>query len=188
LPTEPARLVLTEDAVRLGSTARARADLNDHCGELLLELGAVDPGYLPAMHEREASVSTFLGEGVAIPHGTDPSRAHVKKTGLAVIQFPEGVDWGGSTVHVAIGIAATGEEHLGILTALAGVLTLSGSLARRSAGLATLLVVLMVVQYCLVALFSEAVPVLAALPPVNGLRVLGVALSLALEGRLRWSP
>ncbi|MEU0491169.1 PTS sugar transporter subunit IIA [Nocardiopsis changdeensis] len=123
MPTEPARLVLTEDAVRLGRTAKDRADVIDQCGELLLELGAVDPGYLPAMHEREASVSTFLGEGVAIPHGTDPSRVHVKRTGLAVIQFPEGVDWGGSTVHVAIGIAATGEEHLGILTALAGVLT-----------------------------------------------------------------
>ncbi|MFD6095874.1 PTS sugar transporter subunit IIA [Nocardiopsis flavescens] len=123
MPTEPVRLVLTEDAVRLGRTAKDRADVIDQCGELLLELGAVDPGYLPAMHEREASVSTFLGEGVAIPHGTDPSRVHVKQTGLAVIQFPEGVDWGGSTVNVAIGIAATGEEHLGILTALAGVLT-----------------------------------------------------------------
>lgn len=123
LPTEPARLVLTEDAVRLGRTAKDRADAIDQCGELLLELGAVDPGYLPAMHEREASVPTFLGEGVAIPHGTDPSRVHVRRTGLAVIQFPEGVDWGGPTVHVAIGIAASGEEHIGILAALAGVLT-----------------------------------------------------------------
>jgi hypothetical protein len=73
-----------------------------------------------------------------------------------------------------------------VLLALAGVLTLSGSLARRSAGLAALLAVLMVVQYSLVELFSEAVPALAALHPINGLLVLGVALSLALEGRLRW--
>lgn len=74
-----------------------------------------------------------------------------------------------------------------VLLALAGVLTLSGSLARRSAGLAALLVVLMVVQYSLVELFSEAVPALAALHPVNGLLVLGVALSLALERRLALS-
>ncbi|MFW6638746.1 PTS sugar transporter subunit IIA [Nocardiopsis algeriensis] len=123
MPAEPAPLVLTEEAVRLGRTAADRADAVSQCGELLLELGAVDPGYLPAMHEREASVSTFLGEGVAIPHGTDPSRKFVKRTALAVLQFPDGVDWGGSTVYVAIGIAASGEEHLGVLTALAGVLT-----------------------------------------------------------------
>ncbi|MDT0328893.1 PTS sugar transporter subunit IIA [Nocardiopsis lambiniae] len=123
MPAESARLVLTEDAVRLGRVAKDRADAIDQCGELLLELGAVEPGYLTAMHEREASVPTFLGEGVAIPHGTDPSRVFVRRTGLAVIQFPDGVDWGGPTVHVAIGIAASGEEHLGILTALAGVLT-----------------------------------------------------------------
>jgi hypothetical protein len=87
-----------------------------------------------------------------------------------------------ATVGAVLAVASV------VLRALAGVLTLSGSLARRSAGLATLLVVLMVVQYSLVELFSEAVPVLAALHPVNGLLVLGVALSLALEGRLRWSP
>ncbi len=74
-----------------------------------------------------------------------------------------------------------------VLLALAGVLTLSGSLARRSAGLAALLVVLLVVQYSLVELFSEAVPALAALHPVNGLLVLGVALSLALERHLALS-
>jgi Family of unknown function (DUF6220) len=74
-----------------------------------------------------------------------------------------------------------------VLLALAGVLTLSGSLARRSAELAALLVVLMVVQYSLVELFSEAVPALAALHPVNSLLVLGVAMSLALERRLALS-
>jgi mannitol/fructose-specific phosphotransferase system IIA component len=76
-----------------------------------------------AMHEREASVPTFVGEGVAIPHGTDASRSLVRRTALAVVQFPDGVDWGGPTVHVAIGIAASGEEHLGVLSSLAGILT-----------------------------------------------------------------
>ncbi len=120
LPTD---LTLTAESVRLGGTARDRADAIDQCGALLVELGAVEPGYVPAMHEREASIPTFVGEGVAIPHGTDASRALVKRTALAVIQFPEGVDWGGPTVHVAIGIAASGEEHLKVLSSLAGVLT-----------------------------------------------------------------
>ncbi|GAA1072606.1 hypothetical protein GCM10009642_03040 [Nocardiopsis metallicus] len=120
LPTD---LTLTAESVRIGGTARDRADAIDQCGALLVELGAVEPGYVPAMHEREASIPTFVGEGVAIPHGTDASRALVKRTALAVIQFPDGVDWGGPTVHVAIGIAASGEEHLQVLSSLAGVLT-----------------------------------------------------------------
>ncbi|MBQ1081061.1 MULTISPECIES: PTS sugar transporter subunit IIA [Nocardiopsis] len=116
-------LTLTAESVRLGGTAKDRADAIDQCGALLVELGAVEPGYVPAMHEREASIPTFVGEGVAIPHGTDASRTMVKKTALAVIQFPEGIDWGGPTVHVAIGIAASGDEHLKVLSSLAGVLT-----------------------------------------------------------------
>lgn len=119
LPTD---LVITPEAVRLGATASDQADAIDQCGRLLLELGAVEPGYLPAMHERELSVPTYLGEGVAIPHGTDAARALVKHTALAVIQFPEGVDWGGQHVTIAIGIAASGEEHVGVLSALATVL------------------------------------------------------------------
>ncbi len=115
--------MLTEEAVRLGRKAADRADAIDQCGALLVELGAVEPGYVPAMHEREASIPTFVGEGVAIPHGTDASRVLVKRTALAVVQFPGGVDWGGPTVHVAIGIAASGDEHLGVLSSLAGILT-----------------------------------------------------------------
>lgn len=120
LPTD---LALTADAVRLGRVAASRADAIDQCGALLVELGAVEPGYVAAMHERESSVPTFVGEGVAIPHGTDAGRALVKETALAVVQFPDGVDWDGPTVYVAIGIAASGEEHLGVLSSLAGVLT-----------------------------------------------------------------
>ncbi|WP_026117359.1 PTS sugar transporter subunit IIA [Nocardiopsis alkaliphila] len=118
----PADLVLNADAIRLGRTARDRADAIDQCGHLLVESGAVEPGYVRAMHEREASIPTFMGEGVAIPHGTDASRALVRRTALAIVQFPEGVDWDGPTVHVAIAIAASGEEHLKVLSSLAGVL------------------------------------------------------------------
>ncbi|WP_150240680.1 PTS sugar transporter subunit IIA [Nocardiopsis quinghaiensis] len=119
----PSELALTADAVWLNRAAADRAEAIDQCGALLVELGAVEPGYVSAMHEREASVPTFVGEGVAIPHGTDASRALVRKTALAVVQFPHGVDWGGSTVHVAIGIASSGEEHLGVLSSLARILT-----------------------------------------------------------------
>ncbi|WP_304452081.1 PTS sugar transporter subunit IIA [Nocardiopsis sp. YSL2] len=119
----PNNLALTADAVRLGRTAADKKDAIDQCGALLVELGAVEPGYVSAMHEREASVSTFLGEGVAIPHGTDASRALIKETALALVQFPDGVDWDGNTAYLAVGIAASGDEHIGVLSALATVLS-----------------------------------------------------------------
>lgn len=74
------------------------------------------------MHEREGSVSTYIGEGVAIPHGTDESRKHVKRTALSFIQFPDGVDWAGQTATIALGIASQGNEHVAVLSALAQIL------------------------------------------------------------------
>ncbi len=122
LPTERTAL-LTPEGVRLGRTASGKADAIDQCGQALLDVGAVSAEYLPAMHEREASVSTFIGEGVAIPHGTDASRAFVKKTSLVVLQFPDGVDWdSGNVAKLCVGIAANGSEQVGILSSLAMIL------------------------------------------------------------------
>nr|WP_236951843.1 PTS sugar transporter subunit IIA [Kibdelosporangium phytohabitans] len=122
LTTERTSL-LTAEGVHLRRQAAGRDDAIDQCGRALLDLGAVEDGYLAAMHEREASLSTFIGEGVAIPHGTDQSRQFVKRTTLVVLQFPDGVDWGsGNTVKVCVGIAANGSEQVGILSALAHVL------------------------------------------------------------------
>jgi mannitol/fructose-specific phosphotransferase system IIA component len=120
LPTET---LLTPEGVHLGLTASGKADAIDQCGRALLDIGAVSEEYLAAMHEREASVSTFIGEGVAIPHGTDASRAYVIRTSIVVLQFPDGVDWGTSNIaKLCVGIAANGSEQVGILSALALIL------------------------------------------------------------------
>jgi mannitol/fructose-specific phosphotransferase system IIA component len=120
LPTEHALLDVA--GIKLGRTATSRSDAVDQVGRTLLEIGAVEAGYLPAMHERERLVSTCVGEGVAIPHGTDEARQHVRRTSLVVLQFPEGVDWGGNDVRLCVGIAANGNEQVGILSSLARVL------------------------------------------------------------------
>ncbi|HEY3711821.1 MAG TPA: PTS sugar transporter subunit IIA [Amycolatopsis sp.] len=120
LPTEHALLDVA--GIKLGRTATSRSDAVDQVGRTLLEIGAVEAGYLPAMHERERLVSTCVGEGVAIPHGTDEARQHVRRTSLVVLQFPEGVDWGGNDVRLCVGIAANGNEQVGILASLARVL------------------------------------------------------------------
>jgi PTS system mannitol-specific IIA component/phosphocarrier protein FPr len=114
--------ILGSDAVRLGLSASDKWDVVRQSGALLVEIGAVTPAYAEAMLERERSVSTYVGEGVAIPHGTDESRQHVLRTALAVLQFPAGVDWDGNDVTVAVAIASSGQEHVAVLSALAQIL------------------------------------------------------------------
>jgi mannitol/fructose-specific phosphotransferase system IIA component len=132
LPGEHA--LLPEGAIRLGLTATGRDDAIDQCGRALLEIGAVGREYLDAMHEREESVSTYIGEGVAIPHGTDQSRQYVRRTSLVVLQFPGGVEWdSGNRVELCVGIAANGSEQVGILSSLAHVLMDADKAARLRA-------------------------------------------------------
>lgn len=115
--------VLGADAVRLGLSAADKLDALRQCGAVLVEIGAADEEYAEAILERERSVSTYMGEGVAIPHGTDESRAHINRAALAFLQFPDGVDWNGQTCTVCIAIASRSDEHIGILQSLAMVLT-----------------------------------------------------------------
>ena len=122
--------ILGADAVRLGLRASDKEDALRQCGAVLVEIGACTPAYAEAILEREALVSTFMGEGVAIPHGTDASREHILRTALAFLQFPDGVDWNGKDARVCIAIASQGHEHIGILQSLAMVLTDGESAAR----------------------------------------------------------
>jgi mannitol/fructose-specific phosphotransferase system IIA component len=120
LPTEHA--LLDAAGIKLGLSAADRDDAVDQVGRTLLEIGAVDEEYVNAMHDRERSVSTYVGEGVAIPHGTNESRQYVRRTALVVLQFPDGVAWEDNKVRMCVGIAANGDEQVGILSALARIL------------------------------------------------------------------
>ena len=121
-PGSTASDVIRPEAVRLGCQATDKWDVVRQAGELLVAIGAVEPAYADAMVTREQSVSTYIGEGVAIPHGTDDSRRHVLRTSLAVLQFPEAVDWDGNPTSVAVAIASSGDEHVAVLSALAEIL------------------------------------------------------------------
>jgi PTS system mannitol-specific IIA component len=114
--------LLARDAIRLDERAGSRDEAIRRCGAVLVEIGAVGPPYVAAMLERETSVSTYIGEGVAIPHGTLHSKEAVHRDALAVLRFPDGVDWGGEDVRVCVAIAAAGDGHVEILAQLAGVL------------------------------------------------------------------
>ena len=114
--------VLPREAVRLGLTAGSKEDAILATGRILEELGAVENGYANAMLEREQSMSTSIGEGFAIPHGTDESRTLIRRTALSFAQFPAGVDWETDRVFVCVGIAARDDAHLEILARLADII------------------------------------------------------------------
>jgi mannitol/fructose-specific phosphotransferase system IIA component len=85
------------------------------CGEMLIKSGYVKPRYLEGMLARDRSFSTAIGNYLAIPHGEKEYKEDILKTGIVVISYPEGLDLKGENVHLVIGIAARGEEHLAIL-------------------------------------------------------------------------
>ncbi|MCU1524653.1 MAG: phosphoenolpyruvate-dependent sugar phosphotransferase system 2 [Microbacteriaceae bacterium] len=114
--------LLAEESIRLDEKADDKEDAIRQVGAALLQAGAIDASYIDAMLERERSVSTFVGEGVAIPHGTLAGKDSVKKDALVVLRFPDGVDWDGNDVRVCVGIAARGNGHIALLAQLATVL------------------------------------------------------------------
>jgi phosphocarrier protein FPr len=114
--------VLSESAVVVGAKAADKNKAIDLVGSLLVAEGCVTSAYIGQMQQREEIVSTYLGNGIALPHGTSESRDSVKRTGLAVAQFPEGVVWGEERAHLVIGLAATSDEHIRVLSRLATIL------------------------------------------------------------------
>ncbi|WP_217516603.1 fused PTS fructose transporter subunit IIA/HPr protein [Vibrio metschnikovii] len=120
-------LQLSTQDIRLAQTPSNKQDAIRAIAADLTDRQLVEPGYVKGMLNREAQNSTFLGSGIAIPHGTVETRDLVKQTGVTVHHFANGVDWGdGNTVYVAIGIAAKSDEHLGILKQLTKVLSADG--------------------------------------------------------------
>jgi phosphoenolpyruvate-protein phosphotransferase len=112
-------LELTIEQISMGQTAADKAAALQLLADTLVADGLVAPGYLAGLQAREAQGSTFLGQGIAIPHGTPDTRELVYATGVRLLQFPQGVDWGdGQTVYLAIGIAARSDEHLRLLQLL----------------------------------------------------------------------
>jgi PTS system mannitol-specific IIA component len=118
----PLTELLAEASIRLDASASDRDDAIRQAGAALMAVGAVDAAYIEAMIDRENSVSTFMGEGVAIPHGTLAAKDSVMSDALSLIKFPEGVDWDGNDVRLAFGIAAKGNGHIALLSQLATVL------------------------------------------------------------------
>ncbi|MFF1635406.1 PTS sugar transporter subunit IIA [Leifsonia sp. NPDC058248] len=100
-------------------TATTREAAIREAGELLVKAGAVEPGYVDSMFDRERTVSTFMGNGLAIPHGTNEAKDEIKRSALSFIRYTSPLDWGGEEVRFVVGIAGLNNEHLEILSKIA---------------------------------------------------------------------
>lgn len=139
--------LLTEDQTRKMDSAEEMLSLGNiltglrpegkeeairRAGELLVKGGYVDKGYVDAMVERESIATTYMGMGLAIPHGTAEAKACVRRSGIVVLQYPEGVDFGDEKARLIVGIAGVGDEHLQILAKVAEALDDPSTLERLS--------------------------------------------------------
>jgi len=114
--------MLSENNIRLHASFTSKDEAIRACGELLLKTGYIEPGYIDAMVQRDSISTTYVGNGVAVPHGTEAAKPLVKKTGLAIIQVPDGVDFGkGRIAKLLIAVAAIGNEHIDLLTNIAQI-------------------------------------------------------------------
>lgn len=111
--------ILSKNNIRLNQKAADSDEAIVAIGNQLLAAGFITDGYIQGMLNRDHSLTTYIGNDIAIPHGEYEVKDCVKKTGLAVDIYPDGIAWGGGTVRIVIGIAATTDEHVGILQNIA---------------------------------------------------------------------
>ena len=107
--------ILTLSQIKVPGRATSKDDAIREAGGLLVEAGAVRPEYVDAMFEREKSVSTYMGNYLAIPHGTNEAKDSIKSSALSVVRYDPPIDWDGNEVRFAIGIAGYEGGHLEIL-------------------------------------------------------------------------
>ncbi len=120
--TVPNKKIMIAEGIQLNQTPGTKEEAIQAAGELMCKLGYVDETYVDAMQEREKLVTTYMGMGIAIPHGTTQAKGTVKKTGIVLFQYPEGVPFGDEKANLVFGIAGIGDEHLDLLAKICEVL------------------------------------------------------------------
>lgn len=111
--------ILKKENVILGLPSVKRDEAIERAGQLLVESGYVSEEYVSAMFEREEIVSTYIGNGIAIPHGVGKARGLIKSSGLVILQYPEGIEYNGNTAYLVIGISGKDNDHIKILANIA---------------------------------------------------------------------
>ena len=111
--------ILPAENVRIVPGGATRDDAIRAAGRILVDAGAVDPSYIESMLERESSVSTYMGNWLAIPHGTNEAKDLIRRSAMSLLRYEEPIDWGGEPARFVVGIAGLENEHLEILSKIA---------------------------------------------------------------------
>ena len=113
--------MLALNSIELNGTATDKAGAIKEAGDLLVASGNVDPSYVDSMYERERSVSTYMGNLLAIPHGTNEAKTFIKQSCISLVRYANGITWNGNPVKFVVGIAGAGDDHLDLLGQIAVV-------------------------------------------------------------------
>jgi PTS system mannitol-specific IIA component len=111
--------IVTRDLINASGSATTRDDAIREAGNLLVKADAVTQAYVDAMEEREGSISTYMGNYLAIPHGTNESKESIRHSAVSLVRYEKPIDWDGNEVRIVVGIAGVNNEHLGILSKIA---------------------------------------------------------------------
>ena len=112
--------ILSKEKIKLNAVVKDKYEAIRMVGQMLVDAGHAPQAYIEKMIDREEALSTYIGGGLAMPHGTNEAKALIRSTGMAVIIVPAGVDFGGEEpAQLIIGLAAVGDDHLDILTNVA---------------------------------------------------------------------
>jgi PTS system mannitol-specific IIA component len=112
--------VLCDKNILLNVNSETKDEAIKRVGRLLVENGYVEEGYLEGMMKREQDITTYIGNGIAIPHGMNEYVKYIKHSGIVIAQYPQGVDFGqGNTAYLVIGIAGKNDDHMSILSKIA---------------------------------------------------------------------
>lgn len=125
--------VLTLGQIRIHPGSVSQDAALQEATDILVTAGAVTPAYIDAMRQREVTVSTYMGNGLAIPHGTNEMKDTILASALSVVRYDGGVDWAGEQANFVIGIAGRGDEHLEILSQIAILFSDEDDVARLNA-------------------------------------------------------
>ena len=122
--------VLELEQINLHGTATTPAEAIDEVGRILVATGAVTSDYIAFMHDREATVSTYMGNFLAIPHGTNEGKDTILKSALSFVRYDNPIDWGGNEVRFVVGIAGKDGGHMEVLSSIAIVFSEDDDVAK----------------------------------------------------------
>ncbi len=116
--------ILSREKIRIHVQVNNKAEAIRLAGQLLVDNGHVPASYIDYMLKRDEELSTYMGAGLAIPHGTNEAKKLINSTGLAVLVVPDGVEFGGGEIaRLIVGIAAIGDDHMDLLTSIAMIVS-----------------------------------------------------------------